>query len=456
MPDPQEVVIVDNSGVEHVFPAGMDPKKAAGIVRYRTQAHPPSAEDFAPKAEGTGVVGALKAFGSALDPRPLASAVADMYQASRGDPFAAERTGERGKGIIKGQLRQFGKVAEDVKRGRYSEAIGHSAAGVLPLVGPAAAHAGERIGSGDIAGGIGESAAVLAPFAVPAAAGAIGGGGQKVARNLYMRSLKPTKAVLEDAPAFRTGGQAAARTEMARTGLENRIPVGGARGVEKAGGLIENINEKIADRIAQSDLAGRHIDPAQVAKRAQEIKAKFANQVTPQSDLAAIDQAITDFMAHPSFGATGGAASLLAPSEAQAMKQGTYRTLKGKVYGELKSADTEAQKALARGLKEEIATVAPEVGPLNLEESQLINLQKALQDRARTAGNADPLKLTEAVLAASGSPKRALFGLINRPAILSRGAIGLNTASTGLQNAPAAFRTALLAALGLGQQEEQP
>ena len=42
-------------------------------------------------------------------------------------------------------------------------------------------------------------------------------------------------------------------------------------------------------------------------------------------------------------------------ADAQAMKQGTYRALGDKAYGELKGASIEAQKAQARGLKEELA-----------------------------------------------------------------------------------------------------
>lgn len=37
MPEQAEVVIVDRAGTEHVFPPGFDPKKAAGIVKERTE-----------------------------------------------------------------------------------------------------------------------------------------------------------------------------------------------------------------------------------------------------------------------------------------------------------------------------------------------------------------------------------------------------------------------------------
>lgn len=65
---------------------------------------------------------------------------------------------------------QFGKAGEAWRQGRLSEAAGHAAAGVIPLVGPAAANAGEQIGSGDIAGGAGSMAGLLLPAGAPALA----------------------------------------------------------------------------------------------------------------------------------------------------------------------------------------------------------------------------------------------------------------------------------------------
>ncbi len=56
--------------------------------------------------------------------------------------------------------------------GRYVEAAGHGLAGTLPFVGPAAAAAGERIGTGDVAGGLGEGVGLLIPTVAPRAVAA--------------------------------------------------------------------------------------------------------------------------------------------------------------------------------------------------------------------------------------------------------------------------------------------
>lgn len=73
-------------------------------------------------------------------------------------------------GAIAGQ--QFGQGKQAItaaREGRPVEALGHGAAALLPVVGPMAARAGEKIAAGDVAGGVGQAAGMLAPFGVSAA-----------------------------------------------------------------------------------------------------------------------------------------------------------------------------------------------------------------------------------------------------------------------------------------------
>lgn len=75
------------------------------------------------------------------------------------------------------QAGQAGKTVDAAKRvisaptlsgklGAASETMGHGLATALPVIGPAAANAGEQIGSGDIAGGLGAAAGILTPSAL--------------------------------------------------------------------------------------------------------------------------------------------------------------------------------------------------------------------------------------------------------------------------------------------------
>jgi hypothetical protein len=75
------------------------------------------------------------------------------------------------------------------------------------------------------------------------------------------------------------------------------------------------------------------------------------------------------------------------------LKRGTYRALGEKTYGEMGSAATEAQKALARGLREEVAAKVPEtVAPL-AREADLMNVMGVAERRALMEANKNPMGL---------------------------------------------------------------
>lgn len=72
------------------------------------------------------------------------------------------------------------KAMQAGREGRYSEMVGHGLAAAVPLIGPAAANAGERIGEGTVegvAGGLGEMGGLLAgPRVMAKAPGMVGRG----------------------------------------------------------------------------------------------------------------------------------------------------------------------------------------------------------------------------------------------------------------------------------------
>lgn len=108
--------------------------------------------------------------------------------------------------------------------------------------------------------------------------------------------------------------------------------------------------------------------------------------------------------------------------DAQRLKQGTYKVLEKK-YGQLGSAETEAQKALARGLKEQIAEAVPEVGPLNAKQSELIKALKVTGRRAMMDDNRNPV----GIAGLSTNPSQLAAMLADRSALLkSLAARGVN------------------------------
>ena len=212
-------------------------------------------------------------------------------------------------------------------------------------------------------------------YGVSKAAGPVGEYLRGKAEKTMQSALKPTLKA-----------QQTKQAEVAiKTLLDDGINVtqGGVDALRKR---IDGLNEKIATVIDNSPAT---INKAQVGKRLIDTLDQFEKQVAPMSDVAAIQRAWEQFMDHP----------LLKEREipvqlAQELKQGTYKALGDKSYtGELKGAEIEAHKALARGLKEEIAKAVPEVRTLNAEESALINTLNVTERRVMMAANNNPVGL---------------------------------------------------------------
>lgn len=57
------------------------------------------------------------------------------------------------------------KAHEELEKGNYGQMAARSVAAAIPILGPAAAEAGEQIGSGDVAGGLGKATGIVGPMA---------------------------------------------------------------------------------------------------------------------------------------------------------------------------------------------------------------------------------------------------------------------------------------------------
>lgn len=316
---------------------------------------------------------------------------------------------------------------------------------------------GQTIGgieSGRVLGGVSSAA-------VKAAAPVVSKIADKTAVGLYRNAMKPPPGSMT----------AAESTAKVRTGLDYSLPVS-ASGVEKLGDLVDDFNKKIADELQNAP--NRTIDPNAVATRADQAKANFARQVNPKSDVSAIEASKQEYLAkHGASPAVGSpnnpqsmanipgtpaqAASPYSAIEAQAEKQATYGILRKK-YGEQGSAAVEAQKALARGLKEEIATQFPEISNLNAAESRLLDLGPTLEravnriSNNHTIGIGGPI-FAGGIKAATGSgPLAATLGVMKSvfdiPAIKSQVAIALSKGAKIPYSKALARVSAYQAALG--------
>ncbi len=278
----------------------------------------------------------------------------------------------------------------------------------------------------------------LAGAAGPAIGAAVGAAGRSgIPEKLYQSALKPAKkAVLSGAA-----------DKAIQAGLENEIPVS-AKGAERLHGLVDDLNTAIKDKIDAGARGGVTIDPNAVAQRADQIRGRFSSQVNPAADLNAIDASKAEFLAGPGAGPI--------PADlAQQIKQGTYQQIR-KSYGQLSSAQVEAQKALARGIKEELVSAFPEIAGMNAQESKLLGLDSLLENAVARIGNQQmfgigtPLAAAGVHAATGSAPVAATAGIlrsiIDNPDVKSRIAIALTRAGSG-KSATMQFINGRLAAL---------
>jgi hypothetical protein len=196
---------------------------------------------------------------------------------------------------------------------------------------------------------------------------AVSKGLEKGSKRLMQSALKPTIEQL------RTGKAATAIDTLLAEGINPTM--GGVRDIKSR---IYGINDQIDDAIRN---ASGSVDKGAVLSKLDDVNKRAINQVSPTADLNAIQAIADDFINHPLY--QGNNIPLQA---AQELKKGTYKTL-SKAYGQMKGAEIEAQKSLARGLKDEIARNVPEISALNARESALIDTLNVAERRALMEAN---------------------------------------------------------------------
>jgi len=196
---------------------------------------------------------------------------------------------------------------------------------------------------------------------------------KRAAPKLMQSAVKPSQALLAE---YKTTPEVLSDT-LLREGI-----TASPRGLTKLQTLLNATN---ADIKAAVQASTGTVPKASVAARALPTAAKLAKQTNPTADLKAVGETVQEFMDHPVY-----SGPTLTVPEAQAMKQGTYRRI-GERYGEQSSATVETQKALARGLKEEVAAEVPAISALNDRDSKLLAATDALGRRLALAGNRDPV-----------------------------------------------------------------
>ena len=211
------------------------------------------------------------------------------------------------------------------------------------------------------------------------------------AAGLYESALKIPPSVPKDI-----------RDQAVKTGIEGKYTPN-EKQLARLQTDIESTNRQIATAIDNLGKAGKKVDTAEVLKRVDQLKDFYKNAPDPTPYLKQLDE-IKD-------GVLKFRGKSIPTDEAQKIKQTIYQ-LNKKHYGEMKGLDIEANKAIARGLKEEIFKQNPTIGELNAKDSALINLEEVLERAVKRIRNYDVVRLGDTIAAGVGAASGGPVGAV--------------------------------------------
>jgi hypothetical protein len=176
-----------------------------------------------------------------------------------------------------------------------------------------------------------------------------------------------------------------AAKKAVKTMLAERIkPTVG--GMEKASKITKNLDEQVEKLIAGSQAKVKVSD---ITKSVREPYKKAIRQFNPRADMKAVREVFEEAKAAPLLAGK----KEIPVSLAHALKKGTYKSLGGKSYGEVGTASTEAQKALASGARQAVAQAVPEVANPLARQAALMNVRDVAGHRALLEANKNPMGL---------------------------------------------------------------
>lgn len=308
----------------------------------------------------TGKIGS-EVMGTAGVGNVMAKGVQALPMLSKAAPNLAPALRSGGFSVAQKATTPLGKIGNAATRTAAGGATGYGMAG---LVNPEDANKGAMWGAAmpGVVKGAGEAGAL------------INKGGKATAQWLMQSALKPTQKQLKSGDA--------------RVAVDTMLDYGispNKRGVKNLRGRIDKVNEEIAAMIGGSKAT---VSRQKAVDYLSGVRADAGNQVSPTADIAAVDGIADDFLKHPNI-----ASDAIPVQQAQSLKQGTYRALRGQ-YGQVRAPAIEAQKAVARGLKDQIADAVPGIGALNAEDTRLYKTLDVAERRALQEMNKNPMGLS--------------------------------------------------------------
>lgn len=243
-------VIVGPDGTEHEFPVGMDPKRAAAIVRGEGQAKPTQS----PVPENPGILGSIKHAFATADPMGR-GVVPEMS----GNPQVAQ---QQAADTMESWARQVGPAV-------VLSGVGMAAPAVPGLMGKALGFGAKVMNDPLGAMAVGATTGGMANGMSGAISGGMAGllGGRRIGRELGRLSTKVTPAAKAAPQVAKAAAPAARMTPQQMLAQEidyrltDAVPIDAiTRDISRKGGSILEAGESIpglADRVAQATKAAK-------------------------------------------------------------------------------------------------------------------------------------------------------------------------------------------------------
>lgn len=217
-----------------------------------------------------------------------------------------------------------------------------------------------------------------------------------------------TEKLVESGIKFSAKIKPAQRSKIIQAVLDEKITPTKA-GLKKTGKLIERYSNQVDDVIDRGIRAGKGgkvtIKTDDVLARLDDVRDTFEASAFGLDFADDITATASKFK--EKFGDT------ITASQAQEIKRNTQQILR-KSFGQLSNVKSEAGKAIARGLREELEVAFPEVATLNQKNSALIGLNKELERAVARISNKDIIGLGTKVLATGGTAGNILGAVLEQ------------------------------------------
>lgn len=300
-------------------------------------------------------------------------------------------------------------------------------------------------GAGNVADIAGKVQAVSDPFNMAkrgVQAGVAAVRSNKAPQEMYLSAVKPYKKFTD-----------AERTSAAQTALNEQImpTPGGLRRLDKK--MVE-LGDKIDNLISTAENTGKKVQLAEVSRAVRELRDKWKKSPRPEAlkDVAILERYMDDFAEQ--LQKQGNLP--LSPSQLQEIKTDLYRKINFHRKQNTTSLPLEdVQKALARGTRESIEGIVPEIADVNRQYGDLSNLRDILDGPVARIQNRDmvgigvPIKMSAGSLLTGdygvlGGAAGGLLGVLDAPTNKARAALALHRWGTQPLMTPANVPAGLL------------